>query len=418
MIRLIYCCFLLFIFSQGYAQLNEPAREPKSHQKGISRPQAERPYVVLISIDGLRHDYVERFGAKHLMHFAESGVRATKMMPVFPSSTFPNHYSIATGMYPKNHGILSNNFYSRERKRWYSMKDASTVTDGSWYGGEPIWNLAERAGIRSGICFWIGSEAEINGIRPTYYLPYDGRMMNQSRFDQVEQWLQLPEEKRPHFIAAYFSTVDHAGHRYGPDSKKTQQAVLDLDSLFGVFLEKMEAMDLPINIIVVSDHGMSDVRNGIVLSELINLEGCEVSYSFPPMIYCGDSTRIKKIVLELKNDQRFDVFAPDECPEHWQIDNRDGVGDLILNVEAPYIIMANPKPVSGGTHGYDAHTNDEMKAYFAAKGVNFKQGVEISEFENIHLYPMIAEILGLQPLGNIDGELKVLQPLLIDKSAK
>ena len=188
------------------------------------------PYVILISVDGLRSDYVEMFGAKNLEAFSNAGVWAESMLPVFPSSTFPNHYSIATGMYPKNHGIVSNEFYSRERNQWYSMKDKDAVTEGSWYGGEPIWSLVESAGMRSATYFWVGSEAEISGRRPTYYFDYDGKVSNQDRFDQAYEWLILPEGTRPNFISLYFSTVDQAGSPIWAAIRKNRSSAIGLGS--------------------------------------------------------------------------------------------------------------------------------------------------------------------------------------------
>lgn len=402
-------CFLI-AFAQQSGYVKPLNTTPKVILQKEDKGQI--PYVILISVDGLRYDYVDLFGARNLKEFEHSGVSANMMMPVYPSSTFPNHYSIATGMYPANHGILSNRFYSRERQSWYAMHDIDAVTDGSWYRGEPIWNLAERSGIRAATCFWIGSEAQINGMRPTYYLPYDGAMTNQSRFDQMEDWLRLPEKERPHFIAGYFSTVDQAGHRHGAYSGETRQATLDFDQLFGGFLERISATNLPINVIVVSDHGMSDITYGIVLPEIVNLYGCEVSYSFPPMIYCDDPERLQQISAELKADRRIEVFTPDTCPDLWKMKAQDGVGDLILNVNPPYIVIDKPKLVTGATHGYDPNFNPEMGAYFAASGVSFKENFETENFTNIQLYPLIAEILGLKTPLNIDGRLEVLKPLL------
>src|SRR5882757_8290676 len=188
--------------------------------------QQSKPYVVLVSLDGFRYDYARKYEAKHLLALgAEGAIAPEGMIPAYPSLTFPNHYSMVTGLYPEHHGIVANNFYDPARKQTYRLGVPATVTDGSWYGGTPIWVLAEQQGMRAACFFWPGSEAEIAGKRPSYYLKYDERIPDEKRVAQVLAWLRLPAEQRPHLITLYFSGVDHAGHEHGPDSEEVRAAV-------------------------------------------------------------------------------------------------------------------------------------------------------------------------------------------------
>src|SRR5579863_3743282 len=181
--------------------------------------QQSRPYVVMVSLDGFRYDYARKDGAKHLLALGKEGaVAAEGMIPAYPSLTFPNHYTLVTGLYPEHHGIVANNFYDPARKERYSYTNPATSHDGSWYGGEPLWVLAEKQGMRTACFFWPGSEAAIEGVRPTYYMKYDSKFPNEKRVEQVLDWLKLPEAQRPHFITLYFSLTDSRGHEYGPES--------------------------------------------------------------------------------------------------------------------------------------------------------------------------------------------------------
>ena len=189
---------------------------------------------------------------------------------------------------------------------------------------------------------------------------------------------------------------------------------MDWDQLFGVFLEKVNDLALPVNIIVVSDHGMSELKYGIVLSEITDLTDCKVSYSFPPMIYSDDQDRLSQIKSDIKKDGRIKVYTPDETPSNWHMEYRENLGDLILHVSEPSIIIKKPRTISGGTHGYDAVRNKKMSAFFSAQGISFKQEIKVGAFENIHIYPLIAEVLGLKVAEEIDGNLDVLKPILKD----
>ena len=235
--------------------------------------QQSKHYVVLVSLDGFRYDYPQKFGAPHLLALAKRGASAPAgMLPSYPSLTFPNHYTIVTGLYPEHHGIVGNTFYDPTTKKTFSYKTSSS-TEGSFYGGMPLWSLAEQQGMRSACFFWPGSEADIHG-RPSYYVPFQDNYPDEQRVDQVISWLKLPPAERPHFITLYYANTDHAGHIYGPDSEETRAAVHHVDEMVGDLSSKLAQLHLPVDLIVVADHGMIKVQGGwINLEDYADLTG-------------------------------------------------------------------------------------------------------------------------------------------------
>jgi predicted AlkP superfamily pyrophosphatase or phosphodiesterase len=387
--------------------------------------QIDKPYVILVSCDGYRYDYVERFRPPNISRFVEEGVQAASMISSFPSKTFPNHYTIATGLYPENHGLVNNSFYDPERGKEYRIHNRDAVEDGSWYGGTPIWVNAEKNGMVAASYFFVGSEAEIQGVRPSYYYQYKGSVPNEERVDQVLNWLQLPEEKRPHFISLYFSTMDDAGHRYGPgNEEQIGAALMKLDTVLGRLFDGVAATGLPVNIIIVSDHGMIDVGP----EQLVNIDPLKqddqymiVNNGALAHVYLKDNADPQAVFQFLKSkEDHFTVYRSEEFPEYRYSKNKR-LGDFILLIEYGYyfsdtrrIGMARSGNFrQGGEHGFDPEF-PEMHAIFYAKGPALKKGITIPSFRNVHIYPLMCRILGLPIPGGIDGKPEVLQHILED----
>jgi alkaline phosphatase D len=249
--------------------------------------QQNKPYVVLVGLDGFRSDYAEKHHAVRLQSLGRDGVH-TSLIPVFPSLTYPNFYSIATGLYPQNHGIVDNRFYDSLKQRVFRMSDKNESTDGTWYGGVPIWALAQRNGMRAATFFWVGSEAEIGGQRPSYYVPFDSKIPNEARVTQVVAWLKLPRAQRPHLITVSFTDADDAGHDFGPDSVEMQDAVQRLDRVVGELADHIKQLRLPVNLLVVSDHGMVQLnRTAIGLWDILGatVSPHPPSVAFPPKTF-------------------------------------------------------------------------------------------------------------------------------------
>jgi alkaline phosphatase D len=397
------------LFAQRPGQVIEVANPPNA------AAQQAKPYVVLVSLDGFRYDYVRKYSAPNIAAMAARGASAPDgMVPSFPSTTFPNHLALITGLYPEHHGIVANIFYDPTRQKRYTYADSAAVLDGSWYSGVPLWSLAEQNQLRAACYFWPGSEAEIAGKRPSYYLKFDPAVPNDQRVEQVLAWLRLPAAQRPHFITLYMAEVDGAGHATGPDSKQTADAVEFLDQEVGKLIAGLDALHLPIDLFVLADHGMQSTSGGwITLDQFADLSQFK---SAGPLLYAPSAADAEKAYQSLKGaSDKFKVYRQRDVPAELHYDSNAREGDPVVVATGPYYIRARgpapgepDKPPSAGTHGYDPRLLPSMRALFVATGPDIRAGVTVEPFENVNVYPLIAQILGL-PIGKIDGELQVLQ---------
>jgi predicted AlkP superfamily pyrophosphatase or phosphodiesterase len=380
-------------------------------------------YVVLVSLDGFRWDYARRDNATHLLALGRKGVWAPDgMMPSFPSLTFPNHFTIVTGLYPEHHGLVANSFLDPAKNARYAINDANAVTDGSWYSGTPLWSLAESQGMRTACFFWPGSEAKIAGFRPTYYLKFDDKIDDEARIKQVLEWLHLPAEERPHFITLYFSEPDHEGHEFGPDAPETKAAVRKVDALAGKLEAGLEATHLPVDLVVVSDHGMAKTEGDwITLDKSADLTGFETA-GF--LLYGKTEEDIARVYNQLKKaSSEFVVYRRKDVPASLNYRENPRAGDPVVIPTGPYAIRAHGPPAdkpdrapTAGGHGYDPHRMPEMKASFFAAGPDIVHGRTVRTFENVNLYPWLAHMLGLTAPKS-DGSLSVLAGTLRDGGA-
>ena len=370
---------------------------------------------MLISLDGFRWDYIEKHGAPNLLAMAESGVRGTKMRPVYPTKTFPNHLSIITGLLPINHGVVDNRFCDSKRNDCYSMGKGKD--DSTWFNGIPLWNLASMQGLKSAAYFWPESDARFNGVLPDYYYHYSQHSSYEKRVDQIVQWLKLPKHKRPSLVVSYFSLVDSMGHKFGPDAVQTQEAVQQIDSLMGKLHKRINALSLNVNLVIVSDHGMSkvDPQQSIALSSLPKDDAFMVKNTGPRvLIYANKETSQAQVTAYKKRlaqaaNGRYTVLTDAQRAEyHYQ--NNARTGDIILQTIAPKAFSNSGKVSYLGTHGYAY--NDDMAAIFIAQGPAFKQDLVLDEVNNLDVYPLIANILGIKLLGKIDSDGKTLWPAI------
>jgi predicted AlkP superfamily pyrophosphatase or phosphodiesterase len=379
--------------------------------------QQQKHYVVMVSLDGFRYDYVKKYGAKHILAIGTKGASAPDgMIPSYPSITFPNHYTLVTGLYPEHHGIVANSFYDPARKETYSYRNPKTSSDGSWYGGVPVWSLAEKQGMRSACFFWPGSEAEIAGERPSYYLHFDNKIDDNRRIDQVITWLKLPPEQRPHFITLYYSDVDHAGHEHGPNSPQVAEAVRHVDELIGRLEKELDGLHMPIDLIVVADHGMERVQGDwITLDKYVSFDKVETvgSLLYPPTE--ADADRIYKKLRAA--DAGFLVYRRAQMPAELHYNSNPREGDPVIVAKGPYMIRAVAPPVGrpdnlpAGEHGYNPYEMTSMRAIFFAEGPDIRPGIAVKPFENVNVFPVVVKILGLES-PRIDGSLNVLSPIL------
>ena len=385
-----------------------------------SPEQQQKPYVILISGDGFRYDYAEKYGAKNLLALSEQGVRAESMIPSYPSLTFPNHYTIVTGLYPSHHGIVNNYFYDRKRNDSYSMRNQKTVQDGTWYGGTPLWVLAEQQQMLSASFYWVGSEADIKGLLPTYYYKYNEAIPMDRRIQIVKEWLELPEDRRPHLIAFYISDVDHAGHTYGPDATQTGEAVRSLDSAIQKLTIAAKETGLPVNFIFVSDHGMTnvDIDNTVGMPFAVDTTKFIIPRSLELVeLYAKNKDDVQPTYLKLKQQEKeFNAYLPNELPErlHYSSndDAMDRIGDIILIPNWPKTFNFSTRKPNPGAHGYDPYMVKDMLATFYAWGPAFKTNLNVPSFENVNVYPVVTTILGLKYTDKTDGTPALAEKIL------
>lgn len=389
-----------------------------------SKTSLKKPYLILISLDGFRWDYVERFNPPNLSNFIKNGIKAESLIPSFPSKTFPNHYTIATGMYPDKHGILGNSFYSYQKNLTYQIGNRKMVEDGSFYGGTPIWVLANNADMVTASYFFVGSEANIQGIRPTYYYSYDGQIKNKIRVAQAIKWLMLPGKKRPHLITLYFSDMDDTGHRYGPNNDEMlKKSLFNLDKVLGDLFKGIKELNLPVNIIIVSDHGMTPVpvTNFIPIESIKNDKlYLTIDNGAIVNIHPKNNNQINSIYNGLKKkENNFKVFKTENTPgfEYSPKNKNWGAIQIIPNYGYYFLsskrIEARKKSSNTifGAHGYDPEYKD-MHGIFYANGPAFKKGNVIPSVKNIHVYPLMCKLLGLKIPDNIDGNINMLESVL------
>jgi predicted AlkP superfamily pyrophosphatase or phosphodiesterase len=386
-----------------------------------SPEQQNKPYVILISADGFRYDYAEKYQAIHLLQLADDGVKAPYMIPSFPSVTFPNHYTIVTGLYPSHHGLVDNSFYDRSRKDFYTMGDKAKVADATWYGGTPLWALAEQNQMLAASFYWVASEAPIKDIRPTYYYVYNEKINIHDRIQTVVNWLKLPPESRPHLITFYLPQVDHAGHGFGPDAPETGKEVLFVDSAINEMTKAVKATGLNVDYIFLADHGMTKIDREHTIPKPDGIDTAKFKIwgdGIMVHLYAKDPSYIQPMYDQLTKEAKdYKVYLKETMPEHFHYSKTDDrfnrIGDILLIPDWPKVFNINNRSkLNIGTHGFDPSVVKEMNAVFYAWGPDFKSHKEVKPFENVDIYPLVTTILGLPYTEKIDGTNKLAKEAL------
>lgn len=407
----------LYIFSQvDTAQVITPHRTN-------SETASSQPYVILISADGFRSDYIKKYDAKNMESLAENGVAAKSLIPSFPSITFPNHWSIITGLYPAHHGLIDNYFYDYQRQKFYAMNKQENAEDGSWYGGTPLWTLAEQQGVLSASMMWVGSASDAGGTRPTYYYHYHEKFKPEEKVTKVIDWLKLPENRRPHFIMLYFPEVDASGHHFGPESPETEQSVKVIDEAIGSLVSQVKNLGIRnVNYIFVSDHGMIGVDRDepIAIPELLYDKSKFDFYNSQTLLRVvvknPAETKQAYRVLRKNRSNDYKVYLTNRFPRKLHFDQKSDryqrIGQILLVPDAPKIFLEKGKKTSVGKHGYNPYLVPEMKATFWANGPAFKEHKKVGEFENVNIYPIVTELLNLKMTTPIDGNDRIAKEIL------
>lgn len=387
---------------------------------------SDDPIVLMIGLDGLRYDAIDRWDAPNLRALAARGVRPDHMIPVMPSKTFVNFYSLATGLYPEHHGMITNAPYDRSYDEVFSARDGG-AQDARWWGGEPIWITAEKQGVRSDIMFWLGSEVAHDGVRPSVWHPYWHEMPYQDRVDEVLSWFDLPPAEQPRLAAVYFDHVDTITHAAGPFTPEEGEAVALVDALVGQLVEGMRARGLieRTNIIIVSDHGMVPVSidRSIALDTLADLDGLfipEFSGRYgagldPFVMAYGEPEAVDRAYAALDGaNEHISVYRRGAMPDAWHFDHPDRGPDLFVLADPGWLLTLSTADLSGpwpagmhGTHGFD-NRDESMGATFIGAGPIFPEGTRPEAFENVDVYLMIACALGLEP-AQTDGDPQMVE---------
>ena len=383
-----------------------------------------QPTVILVSFDGYRWDYPSKAPTPNVRRLMERGVHARNLIPSFPSKTFPNHYSIVTGLYPGHHGIVANNIFDPPTGRTFATAKREELRDPMWWGGTPIWTLVERAGRKSAPLFWPASEAPHAGLMPTYWQPYDENRPGNARIDQILSWLDLPAAQRPTFLSLYFEDTDAAGHADGPDSPQVRDAIMRDDSYIGRLMDGLSRRGLVdrVNVVVVSDHGMTAVDDTrvIVADDYVSPNDGVIADINPTLAVFPKAGKEDEVYRRLvKAHPHLKMFKRDETPARWHYRDHPrvppilGVADegwQVLRRETVNSIGAGRIRGARGTHGYDPQLMS-MRAIFIAAGPAFKRGATVAPFENVSIYNVLANILHVTPAPN-DGDPSIVRALL------
>lgn len=390
---------VLCMLSALSCTMSRSGRSPLAGQQVLL---AER-YVVVLSLDGFRHDYQSKTSTPHLDAIDREGLSGT-FRPCYPSLTFPNHYSMATGLHPNNHGLVGNEFWDEEGDH-YKLGKRSAVENPKFYKGEPLWNTARRAGLRSASFFWVGSETAVGGYQPNVWKRYDSNVPYRDRADSVISWLQLPETERPRLIMWYLEEPDHTGHHYSPESPQTEAMIRQVDSVVGYFRQRLATLPIArsVDFILVSDHGMAtfDESRQVNLADYLPAEWFDHIATGPFTHLYPKEGYAEKALVVLQKIPHIKAYRKEQLPERLQFGSSSRIGALVVMADlgASVFFQPDPKRVKGlaAGHGFD-NQYPEMLALFKAVGPDFQSGRRVQEpVPNITLYPLVCRLLGIKP---------------------
>ena len=376
--------------------------------------------VLLISIDGFRADYLDRGLTPTLSALAADGVRAA-MRPSFPSLTFPNHYTLVTGLYPDHHGITDNSMEDARLGR-FALSSREAVVDRAWWdGGTPVWVSVERQKGHAAPLFWPGSEADIQGVPPSFRLPYDANMPDADRVARVLSWLDLPEAERPSFLTLYFEKVDTAGHHEGPDSPALDQALGEIDAAIAQLTQGLAQRHLAdkVDLIIVADHGMTQLApertlfiDDYAAANSLHIVTWGAMMGLAPM---PGAERVVETAL-LSPKPHMVCRRKQDMPERFHYGHNPRIPPILCLAETGWIVTTHDQAAKQtspyvGTHGFDNQAPD-MRALFIGHGPDFRQGMAHAPFDNVDVYPLAMKLLGLAPEPN-DGRLSDVSDMLV-----
>ncbi|XQW86904.1 ectonucleotide pyrophosphatase/phosphodiesterase [Thalassotalea piscium] len=364
--------------------------------------------TVLISIDGFAAHYLEEFKPKNMLALADKGIVTSGLIPSFPTKTFANHLTLVTGKVPFEHGIVLNKFYDKKTDDVYSYGNSKKPNQ--WLKYPPIWTILEQKNIPTAIYFWPESDKSYQGIRPTYYRNYDGKVPNSRRFKKMLEWLNIQDKSKPQLIVGYFSTIDSAGHQYGRDSKELKLAIEEFDQLLGDFVGTISTqVNSPVNIILVSDHGMVkiDKKKALLKSNIIPqwMNSTFKIIMNDSQIFIYNLSKDQKLIDQAYNElesnhiaqaNQYDLFKKGNYPAYWKVtESLSFVPDIILSAIPPATFTNNLDKISAETHGFETKYTSDLDGIFIAAGPDFKEKTQIKSFSNTEVFKVLSRLFSL-----------------------
>ncbi len=404
--RLSTRLFAAFLAAGLQACVTQPAATPPPVALNAAPAEARAPVTILVSIDGFKPDYLTRGVTPNLSALAAAGVSAA-MRPSFPSVTFPNHYTLVTGLRPDRNGIVGNRMEDARRPgQIFTMQSDDPFW---WNEAEPIWVTAEKAGIRTATMFWPGSNVDFGGVRPTDWQLYAHDLNDRQRVDGIIDWLRRPSDTRPQFLTLYFDAVDSAGHKYGPDAAETTAVVARIDSAIGRLRDGLAKLGQPANLVIVADHGMAAVS----ASRVVRLDKLLPAGSFTAITdgtyvgispTSGNEATVRAVLLKLRD--HVTCWPKQDIPTRLHYGTNPRVPPIVCLAETGWLALTRDPPADhppgGGAHGYDPEA-PEMAALFIASGPAIKPLGKLAVFDNVDVAPLLRDLIGLPAGQGLDG---------------
>lgn len=433
------CCVVvavvMTVFGVGAGVLSRGGSSSQ-HPWGYARPlkKLDKPVVILVSSDGFRYGYNWKAATPNIDKLRTEGVEAEPgMIPVFPSKTFPNHYSIATGLYPAYHGIVGNIMWDPDAGSNDTFRHGNL--DPKWYLGEPIWETVVNQGLQAATYFWPGSQVKRGNwtCDPEFCQDYNQSVPYEERVDTVLGYLDLPRGKRPSFMTLYFEAPDKPGHATGPDHPQITAAVVRIDTMIGRLLEGLgkRGLEEDVTVILVGDHGMvancedrmiylEDLGPEVLIPREWIVDYSPVLQIRPPREVDATSfhSKLTRALASsnMKNAEYLDMYLKEQLPPRLHYSESPRIAPIIGLVAEGYTLAYSraDKPITcGGQHGYD-NAYLSMRTIFIAHGPQFARGMKIPSFENVELYQVMTSILGLTPAPN-NGTLNFAASVLLPR---
>lgn len=396
---------MLSICLSTYLLLDISGCSQVNHLQAITPLKDQKPLTILISIDGFRADYLDRNFTPTLQNLARSGAKSSGLTPVFPSVTFPNHYSIVTGLYPDHHGIVNNAMTDPKIPETFRLSSKESVANPSWWkNGIPIWVTATEQGKKSSILFWPGSEAKIHDIQAQDWLVYDSSMSSSQRVSKLLEWLNRPASSRADFATLYFSEVDSSGHRFGPNSTEVNTSLTNVDNSLDQLIRGLKDLHLydQTTLIIVSDHGMAEVDSShrIIIGDVLNLfPNSRMEWQGPLAGIHLAKNSSQQVLTELRKIPHMQCWEKNDIPSKFHFGNNPRIPPILCLADMGWTITERSSLITiPGQHGYDPSTK-EMQGIFIASGYRIKK-MTLGQFENIDVYPLLTHLLHIKAEKN------------------